>query len=322
MNSEREQRTINRLRAGAAACGCGGYLAAQPALQRAEVYTALVFDRLARKLRTVDALYQEASENWNQTFYLMYFRTLGDRQNQESYLELARRVPYRIVLRERTAPRAVEAMLFGASGLLELYRHDDYTLSLRRDFEYLASKYNITPMEAGEWGLAEIRPANHPVLRLAQAAAFFMQDEFVMDRAMACRSEQDVRQLFCIEASDYWRTHHIPGAVGDESPKRLGAFKANIIGINLVAILQYAYGSYTGNERLRDNSLTLLEGLAAEDNRYMRDWRAVGITPRNAFESQALLQLTTEYCAAKRCEECPVGRRILKTVAGEPQIAR
>ena len=154
--------------------------------------------------------------------------------------------------------------------------------------------------------------------RLAQAAAFFMQDEFVMDRAMACRSEEDVRKLFCIEASDYWRTHHIPGTAGDESPKRLGTFKANIIGINLVAVLQYTYGSYTGNERLRDCSLALLERLAAEDNRYMRDWRASGIAPRNAFESQALLQLATEYCAAKRCEECPVGRRILRSL-GETQ---
>ena len=43
----------------------------------------------------------------------------------------------------------------------------------------------------------------------------------------------------------------------------------------------------------------------------MRGWHDAGLTPRSAFESQALLQLATEYCAAKRCAECPVGRRIL-----------
>ena len=37
-------------------------------------------------MRMVDALREEASENWNQTFYLLYFRTLGDRRNQEAYL--------------------------------------------------------------------------------------------------------------------------------------------------------------------------------------------------------------------------------------------
>ena len=89
---------------------------------------------------------------------------------------------------------------------------------------------------------------------------------------------------------------------------------ANIIGINLVSVLQFAYGSYTGREALRDSALTLLERLPAEDNRYMRGWHDAGLTPRSAFESQALLQLATEYCAAKRCAECPVGRRILNNL--------
>lgn len=309
------QRILNRLEAGAAMYACGGFLTALKALQRGEIFTALVFDRLQRKLNKVDTLFREADENWNQTFYLMYFRTLGDRKNQEAFLELARRVPYKIVLRERLAPRAVEAMLFGASGLLELYRHDVYTLDLRRDFEYLSAKYDIEPMSASAWELGDIRPANHPVLRLAQAAEFFIQDEFILDRAMACRSEDDVRQLFCIEASAYWRTHYIPGAASEESPKRIGLFKANIIGINLVAVLQFAYGSFIGRESLRDSALTLLERLPAEDNRYMRGWRGAGLAPANAFESQALLQLHTEYCTAKRCAECPVGMRVLKRAA-------
>ena len=301
---------LNRLQAGAGTYACGGYLAGLGSLQRSEICTALLFSRLERKMRMVDALREEASENWNQTFYLLYFRTLGDRRNQEAYLSLARRVPYKVVLRERLAPRAVEAMFFGASGLLTLYPHDAYTLDLARDFEYLAAKYDIEPLEAGVWELDEVRPANHPVLRLAQAAEFFIQDEFVMERAMSCRTEEDIRRLFCIEASAYWRTHHIPGIASDEHPKRLGAFKANIIGINLVSVLQFAYGSVTGRETLRDSALTLLERLPAEDNRYMRNWRNTGVSIRNAFESQALLQLATEYCARTRCAECPVGRRI------------
>lgn len=306
------QRMARRLEARAGEHACGGYLAALDPLQRTEICTALLFDRLQRKMRTVEALRTEAVENWNQTFYLLYFRTLGDRRNQEAYLELARRVPYRIVLRERRVPHAIEAMLFGASGLLELYRHDEYTLNLRRNFEHLAAKYEIKPLDAAAWELSEIRPANHPVLRLAQAAEFFAQDDFLVERTMACRTEEDVRRLFGVEASDYWKTHFIPGSESDARPKRIGAFKANIIGINLVAVLQFAYGSYTSSERLRDSALALLERLPAEDNRYMREWAAAGVLSRNAFESQALLQLATEYCAAHRCAECPVGRRILR----------
>ena len=264
------ERTIERLKAGAGTYACGGYLAGLGALQRTELLTALLFDRLGRKIRRVGALLSETSDNWNETFYRLYFRTLGDSRNQEAYLSLARRVPYRTVLRERLAPQAVEAMLFGASGLLALYRHDAYTLDLGRHFEYLSAKYGIEAMDASEWTLADIRPANHPALRIAQAARFFAQDEFVMARAMACRTEEDIRRLFCIEASPYWRTHYVPG----------------------------------------DSALSLLERLPSEDNRFMRAWSGEGVPIRNAFESQALLQLATEYCARTRCAECPVGRRI------------
>lgn len=314
-----EERMLNRLTAGArtGACACGGFLASQGALHRSQIYNALIFERLQRKIQTLDELYAEADQNWNQTFYLHYFRTLGDQRNQLAFLELARRVPYKNVLRERLAPHAVEAMLLGASGLLQLYCHDTYTLDLGRTFEYLKAKYDICPMEIEAWSLANIRPANHPVLRIVQAAEFFTQDEFVMDRAMACRSEGDVQRLFCIEASEYWRTHHIPGSASDERPKRIGLFKANVIGINLVAVLQFAYASFTGNDRLRDSALTLLEKLASEENHIITRWRNAGIAPRNAFESQALLQLSTRYCDCDepRCAECPVGRRILKSLA-------
>lgn len=313
------ERILERLRDGAATYACGGFLAGLDKLQCSEICTALIFDRLKRKMEMVDRLRIEAADNWNQTFYLLYFRTLGDRLNQEAYLELARRVPYKAVLRERLAPMAVEAMLFGTSGLLELYDDDNYTLTLRDRFAHLSVKYGIRPMNATDWVLAEVRPANHPVLRLAQAAEFFTRDEFVMGRTMGCRSEEMIRELFCVEASPYWRTHHVPGAASDESPKRIGSFKANIIGINLVAVLQFAYAAYTDNEALRDNALTLLERLRAEDNRYTRSWREHGVRIRSAFDSQALLQLATEYCAKGRCAECPVGRRIVRRAEAEAE---
>lgn len=309
MTAAHMQEAPGRLQAG----DCGGYLAGLAPLARSEVFTALVFDRLERKMRRVESLHRESGENWNQTFYLLYFRTLSDLRNQEAYLRLARLVPYKVVLRERQTPLAVEAMLFGASGLLALFPEDDRTLVLRSSFEHLAAKYEIRPMRLDEWALNGLRSANHPALRLAQAAAFFTQDEFVMARAMACRSEADVRKLFCVEVPDYWRTHCLPGA-GDGQPKRLGSFKAHIIGINLVAILQFAYGSYTGRESLRDNALALLESLAAEENRFIAGWCDRGLRPASAFDTQALLQLSTEYCAPAsgepRCASCPVGRRL------------
>lgn len=318
MADERQAALVERLRRDAeqGSPRCGQFLASLDALFRTEIYTTLLYERLERKMKLVEELFAESGENWNQTFYLLYFRTLGDSLNQEAYLELARRVPYKVVLRERLTPHGVEAMLFGASGLLDLYPHDHYTLLLRREFDHLQAKYGIEPMRVKDWSLHEIRPANHPALRLAQAAAFFRQDDFVFDRMLACHREEDIERLFCIEADSYWRDHYVPAVKQENTrPKRLGVFKAHILGINLVAMLQFAYGSYTGKEALRDGALTLLETLPAEDNRYIRAWYNRGLRPRDSFETQALLQLSTVHCLKKGCKDCPVGRRILRLAA-------
>lgn len=314
---ERRERFLQRLRAEAASerTACGSYLAALDPLHRTELCTSLLFERLERKMRTLEELRAEAGADWNQTFYLLYFRTLADRANKEAYLELARRLPYRFLLRERLTPRAVEAMLLGTSGLLARYQGDPYTFDLAREFDHLRNKYDLRPMAPERWSLQDLRPANHPVLRLSQAAEFFRQDEFLLDRTLACRTEQELRALFCIDAAPYWRTHYGGTACRTEQPRRLGRFKAHIIGINLVAVLQFAYGSAVGNDRLRDGALALLEKLPPEENRYMRLWEGRGIAPRDAFESQALLQLSTEHCERGGCADCPVAHRILNKAA-------
>ena len=311
----RNERTLieemqHDLRAGLTPCR--DYLTALDPLRRSELYTQLLFERLERKMKLATELYDEAGGNWQQLFYLLYFGTLGDRKNQAAYLDLARRVPYRYLLRERLSPRTVEAMLFGASGLLDRLASDPHIEQLRSEFDHLAAKYDIAPMNYTRWQLHEVRPANHPILRIAQAVAFFCQDDSVMDRTLACRDERSVRNLFCIEALPYWQRQSIAEGAQEDRPKRLGSFKAHMLGINLVAVLQFAYGSISGREEYCTQALRLLEKLPAEENRYMRLWQAEGIKPHDAFESQALLQLITEHCVVKGCGQCPVANRLLR----------
>lgn len=324
-----EECLVGRLQSGAARLGCGEYIASEEPVILSNIYTNLLLDRFRRKIATMEELHAEVSGDWNRSIYMMYFRTLADKANQSNYLELARRVPYHTVMRERLVPHSAEAMLFGASGLLALFTPDnDYIRNLQWQFEHLAAKYDIRPMSAAVWEIADVRPANNPILRIAQAAEFLRQELQLTERIFACNTEEDVRRQFCCEAPPFWNTFHLsvrkePDGSGrtirtilnngeDNRPKRIGAFKANIIGINLVAVMQFAYGSGTGNESLRNRALSLMEQLPAEDNRYTRAWRnSAGPEPANAFESQALLQLATEYCAVHRCKECPIGRRLI-----------
>ena len=48
-----------------------------------------------------------------------------------------------------------------------------------------------------------------------------------------------------------------------------------------------------------------LDKLPAEANHVTRLFAEAGLTARSAQESQALLQLHTDYCASQRCHRCP-----------------
>lgn len=195
MTDEELRRAEHRLLAGAATYACGGYIVRLDALHRNDLYTRLAYDRLERKYDVVRELFAESDSNWNQTFYVLLFRTIGDVTNRDAFLTLARRVSYRMVLRERASLHAVEAMLIGASGLLDNYRDDTYTRSLKQDFDYFSRKYEIAPMTGAEWNLRDIRPANHPLLRIAQLAAFLASNDFLIDRLVECRTAEEVRRL-------------------------------------------------------------------------------------------------------------------------------
>lgn len=312
---DERKRNINRLKAGASYFGCGGYLSKLDTLHRLDIYNKLGFERLSRKNSDINHIFEEFQQNWQQTFYTMLMRTMGGVDNKEAFTELARRVPYAILLREREVAANVEALLIGASGLLTLYPHDEYILNLKRNFSYLSTKYSITAMEASVWRLKRIYPNNHPILRLSQVASFITYTREMMDRMLACTSGDDVYNLFSCQTLPYWQTHYIPASTSPSVAKRTGRTKTDLLAINLVVQMQFAYSSYTGNERLYSRALGLLESLPAEKNSIIAQWNSFGPLARTAFDSQALLQLSFEYCRDRRCEECLVGKQILDKTA-------
>ena len=315
---DERKRNINRLKAGASYFGCGGYLSKLDTLHRLDIYNKLGFERLSRKNSDINHIFEESQQNWQQTFYTMLMRTMGGVDNKEPFTELASRVPYAILLREREVAANVEALLIGASGLLTLYPHDEYILNLKRNFSYLSTKYSITAMEASAWRLKRIYPNNHPILRLSQVASFITYTRDMMDRMLACTSGDDVYNLFSCQTLPYWQTHYIPASTSPSVAKRTGRTKTDLLAINLVVQMQFAYSSYTGNERLYSRALGLLESLPAEKNSIIAQWNSFGALARTAFDSQALLQLSFEYCRDRRCEECLVGKMILdKTTPAE-----
>ena len=55
----------------------------------------------------------------------------------------------------------------------------------------------------------------------------------------------------------------------------------------------------------------LLHSFRAEDNKDVRLFTAAGIDCRDAFDSQAMIELRREYCEKNKCIYCRFGHRML-----------
>ena len=290
---------------------CGEELAMMDSLRRTKVVETLLVQRILRKSRRVLAIWEESNRDWNQTLHIMTAYAMGAPRNSRPFEELARRVPYIACLKERTSLRRVEALLMGTSGLLGGEFYDDYIVALQEDFDYLARKYNLRSMNAGAWSRGGNFPAGNPVQRIAQMAALVANDGYSMDSLMAIESLVDVEKMFAVTTSDYWQKRFKIDGKSAGGAGHLGRDKVNMLAINLVAPMQFAYAEVMGRERLKNGALDLLEKVPAERNRFVGRWTGYGVPARSAYDTQALIELS-QMCDEGRCEECPLGKMLKK----------
>lgn len=300
------------LLAGTEEAACAEMISQMDDVHRTGLYTGLTLERIRRKADEIKAVYASSDYDWAQTLYVIMMRSLGDNRNKEPFTEIARRVPFVTLMREKSSVMTVESLLIGASGLLLEYDVDDYIMAMSQEFEYLCHKYSLQPLKPAQWTLGRINPQNHPVMRLAEFAALVCGSRFMFSAVLECRTASDVVRLLSTEASDYWQTHFLPGRESRYTRKTIGADKACLMGINLIVPFLFAYADSRGDENGRVHALELLESMPAESNAVTKKWTGRGAVMQNAFDSQAVLQLNNELCGKKLCCECLIGRRQIK----------
>lgn len=257
--------------------------------ERADAFRRITLERLEQKSAVMEAMHASSrGGDWPQTIYRLLLRYMVTKRNRVAAEQLAQRVPYNVIMRERGTLRGVEALLIGASGLMDMCGNGDYAMMLRKEFTHLAAKYTITPMEAKAWSVECLNQYQHPLLHLVQVAALLHSGTITISNILSCSSTEDLKSMFGANISNYWCN-----LLGDATPiaPRLGAMRRTLLGINFVAPTVYTYCRHLGQTDYAERSLKLLAALPAEDNRYIKQWARYNITPKSALESQALLHL-------------------------------
>jgi len=273
----------------------------------------LAVERLEQKTAAIINTYISSCYHWERTLYRQLARNFGFNLNALPFESTVKSLPLNILLKHRDQLLQVEALLFGQAGMLSDERITDaYYVELRKEYLYLQKKYNLEPIDPFLWKYLRLRPINFPTLRIAQFAALMHHNDHLFSQIIEAKSVDNFEKIFDLQASEYWDTHYV---FGKESPKRnksFGKTAFHTILINTVAPFLFVYGKARDKEEFCARAVALLENLPAEKNSILTQWEETGVRNLNAFTSQALLQLTNEYCRLKRCLSCAIGNKIVR----------
>ena len=220
---------------------------------------------------------------------------------------------------QRTLPEqrlaTTRALLFGVAGFLPLSPSDAQRAGLtpsdvaliETTWASVSNAWRHLCLPPAAWQTARIRPANHPVVRLAQAAALLARTggDPAADLRDALRDtascDELVRELFTA-----------PG-----SPP-LGIDRARTILINVAIPYFLAISHVASDAALEELAMTAWDALPAADSNH-RTRRALHqvaggarLTGLGARGQQGLIHLDTAFCGPRRCFECPVGQWVVR----------
>ncbi len=274
----------------------------------------LVFERLERKSIEIEATLIKNKNDWEETFYQVLFKYFGLKVNAEPFLLLAKNTSLKMIEKHKNS-FTVEALLFGQAGFLTENIEDDYFKRLKKEYQFLTSKFSLIPLDKSLWKFLRLRPANFPTIRIAQLANLLGHEPRLFSKILTVNSIHELRQLFELTASKYWDNHYQFGVVQSKSiEKRTGKLMIDSLIINVIVPILFVYATTTQNEELKNKALQFLEQLTSEKNTILLNFEKLGVKSKNALQSQALIELKTNYCSQKKCLTCSIGNNLIKSL--------
>lgn len=271
----------------------------------------LLIERLQQRTLNIEKLLMQNKHHWEETFWWMLARNFGAKINSDAFERMAQSISLTILLKHKNSLCQLEALLMGQAGLLEKDFKADYPLMLQKEYRFLQKKYQLKKNHFPVYFL-RMRPANFPTIRLAQLAALIHKSSQLFSEVREAEFFSDVTQLLSVTANDFWHDHYLFEASAVSKKKSLGKQMGQNIMINTVIPVIYAYGYFNNKEHYKIKALQWMEQLSAETNSITKGFELLGIENSTAFDSQALIQLKTEYCDKRRCLQCAIGNNILK----------
>lgn len=255
-----------------------------PSLKIHSWLASLETERLERKTADISKRLETSVGSWENAYFQTLARNFGFGINGDAMEEWAKTIDLSKAAHHRNDLFQVEALFIGQAGLLDRVEE-----RYAAEYSYLRHKFHLQPMDPLMWRYLRTRPQNFPHVRVMQMAKMYCEHRTGLSELLACESVRDISKLLGIKGATL-----------------------NLLVINTVIPIIFAYGRKKGIEKYCERAFDLLEEIKAEDNHIVRMWQQCGLHVRSAGDSQALIQLKNEYCDKRECLRCRIGFEYLK----------
>lgn len=270
----------------------------------------LFFERLEDKSVLISQLLNDSNNDYEAVIFKLLAKNFGLKTNAEAFLNFANSIDFSVVRKVKNDAFKLQALFFGQAGFLENNSEEKYVIDLKKEYDYLKHKFNLKPIHNGQFQFFRMRPTNFPTIRIAQLASLYHKHHNLFSKLMSTSNVKEIYLLFSVDLDDFWKTHYTFQKTSSKSIKKITKPFIDLLLINTIVPLKFKYLKSRG-EVNETEFLALIQQLKPEKNSIIDKFKELEINSKNAFETQALLQLKNKYCAKKRCLQCAIGNVIL-----------
>ncbi|WP_452221148.1 DUF2851 family protein [Lacinutrix salivirga] len=270
----------------------------------------LYIERLERKSLEIEAMLKHSKNDWEAVLFKLLTKNFGLKVNKEAFLSIAESIEFSIIRKLQSHPIQLEALLLGQANLLTEAIEDAYYVELNREYTFLKQKFNLNNSHITPIQFFRLRPSNFPTIRLSQLASVYTQNQNLFSQIINTETLEDFYKLFTVKTSAFWESHYTFSKTSKFQIKTTTKSFIELLLINTILPIKFSYAKYNGKS-INDSILNLLRAVKPENNSIVNKFNTLKPINHSALQSQALLELKTNYCDKNKCLECAIGSTIL-----------
>ena len=272
----------------------------------------LYFERLEQKAFLIEELLGKSNNNWEAVLFQLLAKNFGLKVNANSFFEMAQQLDFSIVRKESGKQFNLESLFFGQLGMLNTKSENAYFILLKKEYLYQQKKYKLPKIDRTKVEYFRLRPPNFPTIRISQLASLYSSKQNLFSGLIQLKTVNEFYKYLSISTSEFWQTHYTFEKESTKRIKKLTKSFIDLLLINTIIPLKFVY--LKQHDKFNQSEfIKLIQQLKPEKNSVIAHFYDLKINSKNAFDSQALLQLKRNYCEKQKCLQCAVGNFLLKS---------